>query len=60
MIAPALYKEPRRARQCHYCGRKGSRQFVSIDGGLGWLCKRPRACNRRRRAFLAPLLKGAK
>jgi hypothetical protein len=46
-------------RQCLYCGRKGTRQFVPAGHG-GHLCKAKRSCLARRRRFLAPLVRGAR
>jgi len=46
-------------RQCHLCGRKGTRRFYSPDGGLGWRCTAERACNKRRAAFLRPFKRWA-
>jgi hypothetical protein len=45
-------------KQCAYCGRKGTRQFVTIGAG-GYLCARLASCERRRRALLAPFKRWA-
>jgi hypothetical protein len=42
------------------CGRVGTRRFLPIAGGSSWQCSVQRACELRRRRFLAPLLRAGR